>query len=172
MKLCPMRFAGYTWHHNPKSLKVTNGKKVVVLSVPYGADELLSFGEKPLTISGVGELYGEDCLEQYERLRQVYEMGKSDVLCLPRLAPMYAYFDSLTLDAQPSANVLTYSFSFTQVKQKLSVCNCEQSVVAKDNQSLWDLSNQYGVDINTLVALNPHIMFLNDLTQGEVVRLC
>ncbi len=167
-----MRFAGYTWHHNPKSLKVTNGKKVVVLSVPYSTDVLQNFGEKPLTISGVGELYGEDCLEQYEKLRQVYEMGKSDVLCLPQLIPMYAYFDSLTLQAQPSANVLTYSFSFTQVKNKPSVCNCVQSVVAEDSQSLWDISHLYGVPIDTLVAVNPQIMFLNDLTQGEVVRLC
>lgn len=172
MKLCPMRFAGYTWHHNPKSLKVSNGKKVVVLSAPYGTDVLQNFGEKPLTISGVGELYGEDCLEQYEKLRHVYEMGKSDVLCLPRLAPMYACFDSLTLDAQPSANVLTYSFSFTQVKKKSNVCNCEQSVEAKDGESLWDISYFYCVDIDTLIALNPQIMFLNDLRQGEVVHLC
>lgn len=172
MKLCPMRFAGYTWHHNPKSLKVSNGKKVVVLSVPYGDDELLSFGEKPLTISGVGELYGEDCLEQYDKLRRVYEMGKSDVLCLPNLLPMYAYFDRLTLEAQPGPNVLTYSFSFTQVQKKPSVCNCEQSVRVSKGQTLWDISHLYKVDIDALIALNPQIMFLNDLTQGEVVRLC
>ncbi len=172
MKLCPMRFAGYTWHHNPKSLKVTNGKKVVVLSVPYGTDVLLDFGEKPLTISGVGELYGEDCLEQYEKLRQVYEMGKCDVLCLPHLEPMYACFDSLALQAQPSANVLTYSFSFTQVKKRQSVCNCVETVKAKQGESLWDISHLYGVPVNTLVAINPQIMFINDLTQGEVVRLC
>lgn len=172
MKLCPMRFLGYTWHHNPKSLQISSGKKVVTLSVPYSADVLQNFGEKPLTVSGVGELYGEDCLEQYEQLKKLYEKGDCGVLCLPRLTPLYACFDKLTLEAHNTPSVLTYSFSFTEISKKTTDCNTQQFVEVLQGQTLWDISYLYGVNIDTLVVLNPEIMFINDLTKGEMIRLC
>lgn len=172
MKLCAMRFNGYTWHHNPKKLEISNGKKVVSLDVPYAQDILQNFGEKPVRIKGSGELYGEDCLQQYERLLEVYQKQQSAILCLPQLAPIYAYFESLTVNAQTMPDVLTYNFVFLQTKQKPQPEKFERVVKAQENETLWDIAYKYSVSIEDLVKLNPQIMFINDLSQGELVRLC
>lgn len=171
MKLCPMRFDGYTWHHNPKALEISNGKKVIRLIVPYSDDVLQNFGQKPLSIKGRGELYGEDCIEQYERLKQIYEKGDCAILCLPSLKPFYACFKSLEMTAKPSPSVLEYSFEFSVVKQK-PVRECyENQVVVTQHCTLWDISYKYSIDVERLVTLNPQIMFTDDLYQ-EKVRLC
>lgn len=172
MKLCPMRFDSYTWHHNPKKLTIKSGKRIVTLGVAYGSDVLQNFGEKPITISGTGELYGEDCLSQFERLKEIYQSGVCAVLCLPKLSPMYACFDSLSMVAHSTPNVLTYSFSFTQVKREKSDVSSAYSIITDCDTTLWDVSYKYGVDIDTLIKLNDSIMFINDLKAGEMVRIC
>lgn len=172
MKLCPMRFDSYTWHHNPKTLEIKGGKKIVTLGVAYGSDVLQNFGEKPITISGTGELYGDNCLRQYEKLKEVYEKGNCAVLCLPKLKPMYAYFDSLSVVAQNVKDVLTYSFSFTQVNREKAQVPCAQYITVKGSTTLWDISHKYSVDIETLIELNDRIMFINDIKAGEMVRVC
>lgn len=172
MKLCPMRFCGYTWHHNPKSLQIASGKKVVRLQIPYENDVLQNFGEKPVVISGTGELYGDDCLEQYKALEKEYEKGKSGVLCLPILSPFYACFESLKMISQPSASVLTYSFSFVQIRKRQTLKHFEKSVEVKENETLWDIAYESDMDIEELVLLNPDIMFINDLKSVEEVHLC
>ena len=172
MKLCAMRYAGYTWHHNPKRLEISNGKKVVELRIPYSDDVVKNFGEKPITISGVGELYGEDCLLQYEKLRKIYEKGVCGVLCLPSFSPIYACFKSLTLVATTMKDVLTYSFVFTQVNNEDAQSFSKKEVCVKKGQTLWDISAESGVDMNTLLELNREIMFTNELDEGLVVKLC
>lgn len=73
MRPVPMRFMGYTWHHNPKELSVICDKTVVKFGVPYFKEMVQSFQSKLCTIKGVGELYGDDCLEQYKKLNEIYE---------------------------------------------------------------------------------------------------
>ena len=172
MKLIPMRYAGYTWHHNPKSLKVSNSKKVVDLSLPYSFDVLQSFGESLVTITGVGELYGKDCISQFERLSEVYEKGEEGILCLPDIAPMYACFDSLVMELSSTPNVVRYSFSFKQIAKKKEKFVPATYIYSKQGESLFLYSYIYNVDIKTLVEINPHIMFINSLSQGERVNLC
>ncbi len=172
MKLCAMRYAGYTWHHNPRKLEISSGKKVVELNVPYSDDVIKNFGEKPLTVTGTGELYGEDCLLQYEKLRKIYEKGGCGVLCLPSLSPIYACFKSLTLVATTKKDVLTYSFVFTQVNSKDEENFSTKEVRVKKGQTLWDISAETSVDMNTLLELNRDIMFTNELSEGQVVKLC
>lgn len=172
MKLCAMRFCGHTWHHNPKSLEISSGKKVVELEIPYADDVVKSFGEKPIKIKGVGELYGDDCLSQYEKLRKIYEKGENGILCLPKLPPMYACFETLTLLATKRKDVLTYSFTFSKICNEEKQEYTEEFVTVKSGQTLFDIANMCDTDVHKLVALNPQIMFINDLSVGERVRVC
>lgn len=172
MRPCPMRFAGYTWHHNPKELKVKCGKTVVKVGVPYFREIVRSFSKKLITVSGTGELYGEDCLEQYKRIKELYEKGEKGILCLPQLMPIYACFDSLVMHASTTPSVITYSFSFTQVDEKEKVNSCDNTFTTLKGQTLWDISYISGVSVEKLRELNPHIMFINDLKESEVIRLC
>ena len=172
MKLCAMRFCGHTWHHNPKSLEISSGKKVVQLQLPYADDVVKSFGEKPVKIKGVAELYGEDCLLQYEKLKKIYEKGECSVLCLPKLPPLYACFESLTLVATSKKDVLTYSFAFTEYNKERKIEYVDEYVTAKEGQTLFHIANECDVNVEKLVELNPQIMFINDLKAGERVRVC
>lgn len=172
MKLCAMRFCGHTWHHNPKSLEISSEKKVVNLQLPYADDIIQSFGEKPIKIKGVGELYGEDCLSQYETLKKIYEKGECSILCLPKLPPLYACFESLTLVATSKKDVLTYSFTFVQQNKEKMQMYKDDFITAKNGQTLFDIANMCDTDVHKLVELNPQIMFINELKVGERVRVC
>ena len=61
MKLIPMRFMGYEWHHNPREIKFECAKKVSESLVPESIAEIQETGRKNMIVSGVGELYGADC---------------------------------------------------------------------------------------------------------------
>lgn len=172
MKLCAMRFSGHTWHHNPKSLEISSGKKVVKIELPFADDVVTSFGEKPIKIKGVAELYGEDCLAQYEKLKRIYEKGECSVLCLPKLPPIYACFESLTLLATSKKDVLTYSFTFTEYSNGKKSEYKDEFVTVKRGQTLFHIANECDVKVEKLVELNPQIMFINDLKAGERVRVC
>ena len=173
MKLCPMRFASYTWHHNPVALTIKGEKDIVNIKIPYSDDVMKNFGEKLVTISGKAQLYGKDCLKQYEKLKEIYEeKGECGVLCIPHLRPIYACFDTLKLEADTKADVLDYSFSFTQCKASQKPYIKKKSVVAFKNQNMWDISKEHGVLIDSLIEKNPNVMFINDSLEGEIIRLC
>ena len=172
MRPVPMRFMGYTWHHNPKELSIECGKTVVKFSVPYFREMLQSFSDKLITVKGVGELYGEDCLEQYKKLQKIFEKGGTGILCLPSLPAMYACFESLKMLANDKPSVITYEFKFTQSKLKNSLTKVSKTVVADGEKPLWDIACENNTDVETLTKLNPHIMFLNDVKEGVEVKIC
>ena len=73
--------------------------------------------------------------------------------------------------SQPSASVLTYSFSFVQIRKRQTLKHFEKSVEVKENETLWDIAYESDMDIEELVLLNPDIMFINDLKSVEEVHL-
>ncbi len=172
MKPCAMRFDGFTWHHNPKSLTVKCKDRVVKYGVPHFREIVESFYDEMITVSGVGELYGEDCVEQYEKLFEVYKNGKEGVLCLPLLMPFYACFEKLEIEASTTPSLLTYSFTFTQVRPRESVKVTEPFITLSKDCTLFEVANEYDVDYKKLVEKNTDIMFINELKKGMVIRLC
>lgn len=172
MKLSPMRFMGYTWHHNPKSLTVKCKDKTVSYSYPDIGQIVESFFSEPIEISGVGELYGKDCFGQYEKLLELYKQGKSGVLCLPKLMPIHCSFEKLSVEASTIPSLLTYSFTFRQQKSRESVNNTLSEFTALEDCTLFDVACRFNVEIEKLVELNRDIMFINELKKGQVVRLC
>lgn len=172
MKLCAMRYAGFTWHHNPKSLELSSEKRVLSVEIPYCTDVVKNFGEKELVISGVGELYGEDCFEQYNRLKKLYEESDASVLCLPNIPAMYAYFKKLKIEAYDKENVLTYSFTFVRENKKSEQKHYTNTYTVKDEKSLWEISAKTDTDINKLIKLNPQLMFIDELKENDGVCIC
>lgn len=172
MKLCAMRYKGFTWHHNPKKLTLSSEKRVLNIEVPYCCDVIKSFGEKEVVISGVGELYGEDCLEQYKELLKLYENSDADILCLPDIPPMYAYFKELKIEADTTPDVLTYSFTFVRANNIFEKKSYTNKYTVKNEKSLWEVSLKTNTDINELTRLNPQLMFIDELKENEEVRIC
>lgn len=172
MKLVPMRFDYFTWHHNPKSIKISSKKEIVKLKSPYSTDTLQNFGEELRIVSGTGELYGANCLEQFEKLSSLYKRGKPSKLSIPKTITMYAYFDSLQMLGEPKGNVLSYSFEFVETFEKATGSDQSYYHEVETGQDLWDIAYMYDKNIDDLVKLNPQIQFINELTDGERVRIC
>lgn len=172
MNNAPMRFGGMSLRHNPSKLVITDSAGMLSLSLPHTEPDSRFISGKPRLIRGEGELYGGDCLEQYEALYSMYAKGERGVLSLPHMPPMYAYLSALSVTAEPEDDVLGFSFTFTQTRGDAVSGSPGAGLTAGAGESLWDIAYENDMDIETLVALNPHIPRIGRLSGGEKVRLC
>ena len=173
MKLVPMRYAGYSFRHNPSKLKIEDEANIVSLISPWSPPDSRHLGRRLRIIRGEGELYGADCIEQYRQLSRLYEREEKGILSLPKMAPMTAYLRELQLIAEPQEDVLRFTFSFVETQGEQRAVDPEPCyLVESDGESLWDIAYANGVEIDTLVRLNPQICRIADLAAGEKVRLC
>ena len=124
-----------------------------------------------MIISGTGELYGTDCLEQFDRLLSLFRQGGQGVLAIPKITPVYAVFESLKIKGEPKPDVLEYSFVFREVMEKKQKDKTEV-YTAEEGECLWDISYKFEVPIDTLVRLNPSIKRPDISLDGRVVKLC
>ena len=169
MKLVAMRFDGVVWHHNPRLIRFVSEENVRVLAGVQPPEVVQQSGRKNVAIEGEGELYGADCLEQFDRLLSLFRRGREGTLSLPGFKPVMAVFESLTLLAQPSPDVLTYRFRFREVRGQAT--DKPQSVVTQ-GETLWDISYRFDLPIDALVRLNPQVKRPDVVAEGTVIALC
>lgn len=173
MELAVMRFARIRLPHNPRNLKIQSKKSVknsVLLDGRRITDKIL---HTPKLISGKGELYGEHCFEQFNRLQMLYADKQEEILSVPGVGAFCAVLSELSLAAEPMDGVILFSFTFTcydgkNVSKKIS----EKSTYrVKQDENLWDVSYTSGVDIDKLLKLNPWIRTPWSIKEGEEVKL-
>ncbi|MBQ1546187.1 MAG: LysM peptidoglycan-binding domain-containing protein [Clostridia bacterium] len=124
------------------------------------------------TISGKGELFGENCESDLHKLHSIREKNKPAPLVIPYFGAFMAVLTELSLAAQPRENYAAVSFVFTAVKpKKCPEIRTEQYCTVNYECSLWDIAYENGADINKLVELNTHIRNIMELNVGERVRL-
>ena len=173
MTKAAMRFRGHTLRHNPHKLIIGSSSNIEELISPCTRPDSRFLGRGLVTVSGEGELYGEDMLEQYSQLRALQESGAAGLLTLPDMPPLYAYLKKLSILAEPVDGVITYSFVFVEAKDRISENTDERYyTVTSTTESLWDISYSCGVGVDELVRLNPQIKYIDKVGKGERVRLC
>lgn len=165
-----MKFCGYRWLHNPREIVFETDKRLRESLAHDGGSVLQQTGRRAMVITGEGELFGEDCIAQFQRLLKLFRRGGCGVLAIEGIKPVYAVFESLRLVGTPRRDVLTYRFVFREVTARSGGRPTELTVGQGD--TLWDISYRFGIDIDTLVRLNPQVMRPDVLREGEVVRLC
>lgn len=172
MTISKMRYKGFSWVHNPMTLKVTKEQVLREQYIPYGNSAVQDMGVKSRIVSGTGQLYGKDCLEMYNQLLKLQSLEGSGILSLPDTKPFYAFFKSIELACEPKPELVTYNFVFVEdlSAQKNDAQPYYHTV--QYLQTLWDIAYEYGVDIDTLVGLNPQIKRIDELEAGERVRVC
>lgn len=82
-KLEKMSYKGYSFATNPSVIKIRHRARVTKNSVPFQAENTVSFGRKACEISGEGELVGYDCEKQFAEIRKLFLSGGSGLLLLP-----------------------------------------------------------------------------------------
>ena len=171
MKLAPMRFKGVEWHHNPREITFSCEKEINELHAPYGRSYVQNTGRRNMLIKGEGELFGDDCMEQFERLYALFQEGGSGVLAIPKLGAVHAVFEELKLKGTPRNDVLTYSFVFREVMERVPEAS-QTSYTAAQGETLWDVSYRFDIVIDRLVALNPWVKRPDEPLGGREVALC
>lgn len=171
MVLATLKFRGCSLRYNPIKLQIKNSFRSSRYIVPMGNTSVQSIQPVPVVYTGVGELFGEDCIGQYRELEKVFLEGRKGVLCLPDMIPTQAWFTGLELIGDTKENLLKYRFEFTQADTSLQTP--QRSVhICKEGETLYDIAYEYGVRVEKLVKLNPFIRRPDELRKGEQVRLC
>lgn len=171
MKLVPMRFKGFEWHHNPAEISFECDKQVNELKSPNGKAYIQNMERKNMLVKGRGQLFGEDCLEQFDRLFRLFRQGGAGVLAIDKMEPIFAVFESLKISAEPKPDVLEYEFVFREIMNKKQE-NKQSVYVVKKGETLWDVSYITGIKIDALVMLNPEIKRPDEVCEGFEVKLC
>lgn len=173
MKLAPMRFGGVSMRHNPSKLSISGKNRIREYLSPCCEADSRVMGRELYRVSGEGVLYGKDCFEQYSTLKRLQMNQAPSKLVLPRMQPMYAYLNELSMTAEPKDDVLFYRFEFIETKSPNKEMKGEQHyLTASQGESLWDISYIYGAPIERLTALNPQIPYIGHIAEGERVRIC
>lgn len=169
-----MSYKGFIFEVNPGVIKIKHRSRLVQSAVPYGSDSVRNLGRRASEVSGEGEFIGENCTEQFERLRQTFCDEGSGLLLLPGFEPMYAFFDSLELLEEPSDKLIRYAFSFCEdTSARHFEDSPKRTYTAEGGETLWDISYKFGIKVEKLLDCNTNIMRPDAaLSEGEAVRLC
>lgn len=171
MKLVAMRFKGVQWHHNPREISFECDKIVNERNSPFGNSYIQNTGRRNMKIIGKGELYGEDCLEQFERLFALFKQGGSGVLALPHITPFAAVFEKLKITGKPKPDLLSYEFVFREVMEEKQQSKMIE-YAPNEGENLWDVACKFHIAVEELLKLNPQIKRPDVIDSGEVIRLC
>ena len=166
------RFDGVFFSHDPKTLKITGETDVRSERLASGRLVTGNILKGAVKISGTGELYGEHYREDLDKLTDAYVSRRVSVLSVPYIGAVRAVLSQLTLSNEPSDGFVGVSFTFDLVHtdEKPEIRNAPYRI-ARENEDLWDIAYEEGVSINTLAALNPHIRYIDSLSEGERVRI-
>lgn len=158
-----MRFGGVNLSHNPAELKIVRKKSV------SDGDAVKS---DISTVSGRGELFGENCMTDLAALQQLARENKVCVLAMPKLGAHPAVLTGLAIEAGAKKAQIGVEFEFRFAKlDEHPEITYQKTVEALQGESLWDIAYSYKADINDLVRLNPHIEDIRMMRGGEEIRL-
>lgn len=171
MNPVPMRFKGFEWHHNPREISFECEKQINELHSPFGSSCIQDNGRRGMIIKGEGELYGNDCAEQFANLYGLFREGGSGVLAIPALGTVCAVFEKLKLKGSPKPDILTYSFVFRELPQA-EIRDRQSVYTAAQGETLWDVSYLFDIVIDRLIGLNPWVKRPDEDIGGKEVALC
>ena len=167
-----MSFRDFVFPINPSFIRIFHSRKIAHQKIPFGNNVVSDMGENGRTISGEGEFCGESCIDDFERLKKVFESGGGGMLYIPSQKPIYAVFTSLEMLAQDINGVIKYSFEFIESFEK-SLNEHYTDIIADGKNSLWDISYRYGIKVDELIRLNPSVRRPDFIIEkGKRVALC
>lgn len=173
MNLIPMKYKNYIWPHNPSELKISSIKNLKEFIRPFYGSVFQDFGREKRIITGRGEFYGENCLEQFDELFSIFKSNDSGLLCIPNMSPFVAEFKSFEMDVQNKPNIIGYSFEFWEDMSDIfkDDYRLNETHKVEEGETLWDIAYIYNISINDLLKINKNIKNPNDLSTIKVVTL-
>ncbi|MBC8610051.1 Uncharacterised protein [uncultured Ruminococcus sp.] len=173
------QFKDYTFAVNPGQFQISRGKILKAFQPPmitgtvYPRAVIQPIGVEPILVTGRGELIGENVMEEYTRLYQVFIQEESGLLYLPNLAPFYAYFQKLEMTGKAGPNILSYEFSFLEDcgKNQTELSAQEPFYISRSGDTLCLISVKTGKTVEELLLSNPALQVSGELSEGTMVWL-
>lgn len=170
MSLAPMSYGGFVWPGNPETVKVERAHGTAELKIPGSVSAVQENGTAARRVSGSGRFSGAGCGDVFSQLCAVFDAGGSAMLRLPGMEPFPAAFASLAMTGGPKPESVGYEFVFLEDASAENASEAQTYVCAGD-ETLWDVANRYGTDVDTLLAANPGIEWPNALEEGREVAV-
>ena len=188
MILSPMRFKNFVWPHNPRVYSITYERKIAVHKIPFGRHYLQSLGQTRRVLKGEGEFVGEGAYDTFKALASVFYEETPGTLVHPVWMITTAWFAGLELRQKPQRDFVAYSFEFWEVMSDGNTAGLtsvaagggetagggtarEEWYTVVRGDTLWGLSQRYGVALSRLIDLNPDIRNPNLIYVGQRVRI-
>ena len=166
-----MSYKDFVFPVVPYVIRISDKRNISNRTVPYGGSVVEDLGNTARIISGEGEFYGENCVNDFMQLKSVMAKGGGGMLYIPSQSPIYAVFENLELICSDIEDVVRYSFRFVECFENIN--QTERCIHGDGKSCLWDISYRYGIDIDSLVLMNPHIRRpAIEIRCSERINLC
>ncbi len=167
-----MSYKNFIFPVNPYVIHISHAKKSVEHKIPLARNIVCDLGENARIITGEGEFFGTNCMNDFDRLESIFHSKGGGMLYIPSQKPVYAVFDKLELIAQDTENVVKYTFRFIESFDR-NKNNVSETCISDGIKCLWDHSYEHGIDIERLVKANPDILRPDiPIPHGKAVKLC
>lgn len=167
-----MSFGDFVFPVNPGMIKISHKRTAAVQKVPNENDIVCDMGIGGRVITGEGEFFGDDCEEQFGKLKKIFEKGGAGILYIPSQEPIFAIFKELEFRADDIEGVIKYSFVFVESYENRTVKKFRRCI-SDGIKTMWDYSYGSGTDIETLMELNPDVTRPDvPVSAGKEVALC
>ena len=172
-----MRFGSFVWPNNPRTYTISCKRQTAVHKVPMGGFVLQDLGRTATVMKGEGEFFGADAYSTFLELLAVFQKGGRGTLVHPVWQTAGAYLTELELTQEPRDDYVAYRFTFCEAPGAAEEAACDEEMNGqrfyelREGQTLWTVSNAYGLSMTELLRLNPQIAKPNEVQSGTRVRV-
>jgi len=112
-----MQFRDFTFPHNPQSITIRAGNRVVVHLCPGHREITQNLGTESRVVTCKGSFFGAsypEAASQLERFKTAAGAGQAGLLFIPGLAPIFAHLQQLAVEASGDGRILPYTMAFVE----------------------------------------------------------
>ena len=173
-----MRFGSFVWPNNPRTYTISCKRQTAVHKVPMGGFVVQDLGRTATVMKGEGEFFGANAYDTFLKLQAVFQKGGRGALVHPVWQTGGAYLTELELTQEPRDDYVAYRFTFCEAPGAaeepaagIGQTDGKRFYELREGQTLWTVSNAYGLSMTELLRLNPQIAKPNEVQSGTRVRV-
>lgn len=107
-----LSFKTFVWPHNPRVYQEEYSRQPQYVTED-GVSLFEGMGEMKRIITGSGVFFGENAVERFQALTELFESDEPGDLRHPVWGIRRCYFTGLELTQEPKDNCISYKFEFT-----------------------------------------------------------